>query len=81
MVFSMIDPKPIGAFIEYTIKPLIDDSIELLNKLESSGIKPGEILKSAWRLYIFDRLLCFVTTLSCTGLICLAVYYCLHTSR
>lgn len=77
----MIDPKPIGAFIEYTIKPLIDDSIEFLNKLENCDIKPKDVFRHAWRLYIFDSVLRLVTTVACTGLICLAVYFCLHTVR
>ena len=77
----MIDPKPIGAFIEYTIKPLIDDSIELLNKLQGCDIKPKDVFRHAWRLYIFDSVSRGVVTLLATGMICLTVYYCLHTAN
>lgn len=77
----MIDPKPIGAFIEYTIKPLIDDSIELLNKFQECGVKPKDVFRHAWRLYIFDSCMRLVGTLLATGMICLTVYFCLHTSR
>lgn len=77
----MFDPKPIGAFIEYTVKPLIDDTSDLLNKLESHDIKLRDVFASAWRLYILDSVLRLVATVACTGLICLTVYYCLHTTR
>ena len=60
----MIDPKPIAAFIEYTVKPLIDDSVELLNKLESSDLKPKDLLRHAWRLYIFDSVCRLITTVA-----------------
>lgn len=33
----MIDLKPYGAFIENTIRPLIDESHRLLNELETRG--------------------------------------------
>lgn len=77
----MLDPKPIGAFIEYTLKPLIDDTCDLLNKLESHNIKLRDVLGSAWRLYLIDSILRLIATVACTGLICLTIYFCLHIAR
>lgn len=79
MQFS-IDPKPIGAFIEYTLKPLIDDSRELIDVLESHNIKLGDVLKYSFRIYIFDGILRLITTVACTGLICYTALRFLHTS-
>lgn len=70
MGFFSIDPKPIGAFIEYTIKPLIDDSRELIDALESHHIKLGDVLKHAFKIYIFDSCMRLLTALVVTGLIC-----------
>lgn len=78
MQFS-IDPKPIGAFIEYTIKPLIDNSRELVELLEKHEIKLGPTIKYAFKLYIIDVVARSVVTLISTGLICYTAWLCLHT--
>ena len=78
MRFS-IDPKPIGAFIEYTLKPLIDDSRELLDLLDKHGLKTGDVIERAFKLYIVDCVSRSVVTLLSTGMICLTAWYCLHT--
>ena len=51
-----IDPKPVGAFIEYTLKPLIDDSRELIELLEKHNIVGRDVIKSAMKLYIFHSI-------------------------
>lgn len=80
MRFS-IDPKPIGAFIEYTIKPLIDQSHELLDLMVKHDIKLGDVIEKSMKLYIIDVIARTLTTLLATGMICLTVYYCLHTAK
>ena len=65
-----VDPKPIGAFIEYTLKPLIDDSRELIELLEKHNIVGRDVIYSAIKLYIFHSLLNFLTSIIVTGLIC-----------
>ena len=76
-----IDPKPIGAFIEYTLKPLIDDSRELVDVLDSHKIKLGDIISYAFKLYIIDCIVRLVTNLSVTGMICYTVFYCLNMTK
>ncbi len=65
-----LDPKPIGAFVEYTLKPLIDNSRELIDVLEKHNLKLGDIIQYAYKLYIIDVVLRVVTSLMVTGLIC-----------
>ena len=76
-----LDPKPMGAFIEYTIKPLIDDSRELLDVAEKHGVKLGDFLDRAYRLYIVDCIVRTLTTLTATGMICYTVLHCLSTPK
>lgn len=71
--------KPLGAFVEYTLKPLLDESRELIELLEKHGIEVRGLLPHAVRLYLIDSLIRCFTALACTGMICFAVYLCLHT--
>jgi len=77
MRFS-IDPKPIGAFIEYTLKPLIDDSRELIAVLDEHGIKLGDVVNYAFRLYVIDIINRTILALFVTGMICATALACLH---
>lgn len=78
---SLIDVKPIGAFIEYTLKPLIDYSHELLERLEVHGLSGKYILKHAVILYIVDKVFTFLTSITVTGLICYTALHFLHTAK
>ena len=68
MQFS-VDPKPAAAFVEYTLKPLIDNARELLVLLQEHGMKASDI-QAAIRLFVFDRVLAFLTSILVTGMIC-----------
>jgi len=74
-----LDPKPIGAFIEYTLKPLIDYSRELIDVLDRHEIKLGNTLQYAFRLYIVDIITRSLVTLISVAMICYTVWNCLHT--
>ena len=76
-----LDPKPIGAFIEYTLKPLIDYSRELIDILDERGVGLKSSLDYAIKLYIIDLIVRSIVTLLCTGMICLTAYYCLHLAK
>ena len=76
-----LDPKPIGAFIEYTLKPLIDDSRELLDLMKDHDLKLGWTIEQAMKLYIIDVVARSIVTLLSTGMICLTAYYCLHLAK
>ena len=80
MRFS-IDPKPIGAFVEYTLKPLIEDSRDLLDLLEKHNLKVGDVIERAFRIYVFDAIIRLVINLSVVGMICYTVLRCLNTTR
>lgn len=75
-----IDAKPIGAFIEYTLKPLIEDSRELIDVLESHNLKLGDVIRQAFWIYIFDAVMRFLTAGIVTGLICYTALRFLHTT-
>jgi len=70
---KMIDPKPLAAFFEYTIRPLIQDSCELLDRMEKCGIEPKLILKSSIKIMIWQIVVQTLTTIFVTGAICLTI--------
>ena len=76
-----LDPKPIGAFIEYTLKPLIDYARELIEIMDEHELGPKESIQRAMKLYVIDLVARSVVTLLCTAMICLTVYFCLHSAK
>lgn len=77
---NLIDPKPFGAFIEYTLKPIfeeIKDIFELCNN-DYKTLKKAFYLSAG--LFIFERLLSFATTILVTTIVCLTVYRILSLS-
>ena len=72
--------KPVAAFIEYTLKPLLDNAHELILLMEEKGFKK-EDLKYAYRLMILQVFADFVKTLIVTGAICFTLYYTLSHCR
>ena len=75
-MFMQLSPnlKPIAVFIEYTLKPLIDDSRELLELLEKNGIKASDISSTAVKLFLFERIITFIMTIIVTGAICYTAF-------
>ena len=80
MKFSL-DAKPIGAFIEYTVKPLIDYSHELLDLMEKHGLRLSDSVKYACKIYIADMVVRSLTQIACTGLVCYTAWLCLSTAK
>lgn len=72
---SLLDPKPFGCFVEYTLKPILDEVREILELCD----KDYKSLKQAFfisvALFIFERLLSGVITLLCTGALCWTIYH------
>jgi hypothetical protein len=64
------DVKPFGALVEYTLKPVLDDIKETLDKLEEHKIPAKKLLPMMIRLYMFDRITNAIITLLVTGAIC-----------
>ena len=77
----MIDPKPLGAFIEYSLRPAIEDTVEVLNRMESLGLNPKDALRSVWKLYLFDKITSMVTQFIVTGALCFTILNCLRTTK
>lgn len=67
---SFFDPKPLGAFLEYSVRPIIQDSMELIQMCDEKGIKPTEIMSQAWKLFLVKLVFDLVTTVIVTGAIC-----------
>ena len=80
MKLSM-DVKPIGAFIEYTLKPLIDYSHELCDILDRHNLKAGDAIRIAVKIYIVDMVFRCITSLLVTGMICYTAWLCLNTAK
>ena len=72
-----VDPKPAAAFIEYTLKPLLDNARELVVILEQHGLRMKD-LKLALIMFILERLLASFTAITVTGLICYTAFSILH---
>lgn len=77
LLFS-VDPKPVAAFVEYTLKPLIDDARELLVLLQEQGLTIKQIKIAVW-LFVFERILSFAGSIIVTSLICYTAFHILHT--
>lgn len=77
---SLNPAKPVAAFIEYTLKPLIDDATELIHLMEEKGFKKDD-LRYTYRLMIWQILLDFVKSIVITGMICLTLYSILSSSH
>lgn len=80
-MIKLVDVKPIGAFIEYTLKPLIDYSHDLLETMKEQGIDANRLFNQSVILFIFDKLITLVQNVIITGLICLTLYAYLNTIR
>lgn len=72
--------KPIAAFIEYTLKPLLDDAYELILLMEEKGFKKDD-LKYAFWLFIIQIVVDFLKHIAITGLICWTIFYVLSRSN
>ena len=78
---TMLDVKPFGAIVEYVLKPILDDMRVVLELMEANKVPAKDLTKLAWKLFIFDKLMTFLTTLIVTGAICWTLYYYLLHSQ
>ena len=68
-----VDTKPFAAFVEYAMKPLLEDMREILELLEKNGVKVSELTDLAWRFFIFHHIMTFTSSVVVTSLICLTL--------
>lgn len=76
---ALLNPKPIGAFIEYTLKPLLDEARDLIEIMDEHGFKRSD-LKYAVLLFVLQMLFDFAKGILITGMICLTLRYILTNS-
>lgn len=74
MIKVPIDPKPLGAFVEYTVYPLVQDLIYIVESLDKQGLKLDNsmLIKSVNRLsliLILHTVLSFISQVLVTGII------------
>jgi len=62
--------RPIGAFLEYTVLPILDRTRELIDLAEKRGLDLRSCLTTTIFLFVVDKLVGLVTTLSVTYLVC-----------
>lgn len=67
-----LDPKPFGAFIEYTLKPIIEDARDLLDRM--GGEISRDLLRSAVTVFIVDKIVNFFLTTTITVIVCYTAY-------
>jgi len=80
-LFMNLDPaKPVAAFIEYTLKPVLEDMIELIELMDAKGYKRAD-LETACRLFIFQVVMDFIKSIVVTGLVCWTLYLILSNSQ
>ena len=75
----MIDLKPYGAFIEYTVRPLVEESKSLLKECERLGVPLTEthinqLGKYLAKLYLISVISETIKVVITTGVVCLIAY-------
>ena len=74
------DPKPFGAFIEYTLKHVIEDSNELLDRIRDAGLDPIYLIGTAFKMFLVQQFLWAFVNITCTSLVCWTAYLILSRS-
>ena len=69
-----IDPKPIGAFVEYTLKPILDELNEVLDKLVKLQVSRQDLKDMVIWMYLWDKITYAVVNLTCTSILCYTIY-------
>lgn len=62
--------KPFGAFLEYTVLPIIDRTRELIDLADKRGLDLRSCLTTTIFLFVIDKLVSLITTLSVTYIVC-----------
>jgi len=79
-----IDAKALGVFVEYTLKPIIEDARDLLEMCEG---KPdiNQLVDRAYKIFMWQQIGYALTSIIVTGMICSTAYFILsnypHTIR
>lgn len=71
-----VDAKALGVFVEYTLKPIIEDARDLIEMCEG---KPNInfLIDRAYKIFMWQQICYALTSVIVTGMICLTAFYCL----
>lgn len=74
-----VDAKALGVFVEYTLKPIIEDTKDLLEMCEG---KPdiNDVLNKTYSIFKWQQIGYAVTSILVTGMICLTASFILLNS-
>lgn len=69
-----LDAKALGAFVEYTLKPIIEDARDLIDLCDG---KPNinQLVDRAYRIFMWQQASYAITSILVTGMICLTAYF------
>jgi len=75
-----LDAKALGVFVEYTLKPIIEDARDLIDRCEG---KPNinDMISKAAKIFIMQQLTYAITSITVTAMICLTAYTILSSSQ
>ena len=76
---KMIDLKPYGAFVENTIRPLLDEFKDVIGELSKYGLNFSEdslarLSKPFFKLYVYSLIADVIKTMVTVGSVCLVAY-------
>ena len=68
-----IDAKALGVFVEYTLKPIIEDARDLIEMCDG---KPNinHLIDRAYKIFMWQQIGYALTSILVTGMICLTAY-------
>lgn len=68
-----VDAKALGAFVEYTLKPIIEESNDLLDRCEGK-LEINPLIDRAVRIFYWQQITYAITSVLVTGMICLTAF-------
>ena len=79
-IMQIIDPKPFGAFIEYTVKPILEEIREIFELTGNDYKTLKKYFKLSVIIFIVERILTTLKTISVTIIVCWTVLQILSLS-
>ena len=73
-----LDAKALGVFVEYTLKPIIEDANTLLDRCDGK-LDINSLLHKTYRIFLIQQVCYALTSIIVTGLICWTAFSLLYT--
>lgn len=71
---AFIDPKPYGCFMEYTMKPILDEVREILELCDNDYKSLKHAFGISVAIFLIERIISAIVSITCTGVICWTIY-------